>query len=91
MLDFLKYEAVSMLDFSDDERETLIKRAEACIEGFGKLETIEVGGVEPLVSVLSMHTVLREDVSEKLLSRDEVMANAPEQYDGYFQVPGTLE
>jgi len=33
---------------------------------------------------------MREDVAVKLLPRDELLANAPEEYDGYFKVPGTL-
>jgi aspartyl/glutamyl-tRNA(Asn/Gln) amidotransferase C subunit len=40
--------------------------------------------------VLNLQNVLREDAAKKLLSREELLSNAPEQYDGYFQVPGTL-
>ena len=47
--------------------------------------------MQPLVSVLDIKNVLREDIEAKTISRDEILENAPEQYDGYFQVPGTLE
>ena len=91
MFDIAKYEAMAMLDLPDDERGALGKRAAALAESFAALDEIDAGGVLPLVSVLDIHTVLRQDVSEKILTRDEIMANAPEQRDGYFQVPGTLE
>ena len=91
MLDVSKYETVAMLRLSDDERTLIAARAEAFAEGFDALDAVDTDDVEPLVSVLDAHTVLREDVSEKLLTRDEVMANAPEKHDGYFQVPGTLD
>ena len=91
MIDIKKYESAGMFDFADDEREQINRRAEALAESFKVLDGIDVQGVEPLVTVLDLNTVLREDVAEKVLTRDEIMANAPEQHDGYFQVPGTLE
>jgi len=91
MFDIKRYEAIAMLDLPDDERESLSERAGALLERFDILENADTENVEPLVSVLDLHTVLREDISEKHLVRDEILANAPEQYDGYFLVPGTLE
>ena len=91
MIDIKEYEAMAMLDLPDYEREPLEKRFTDLANGFAKLEEINTGGAEPLVTVLNMNNILREDISEKLLTRDELLSNAPEQYDGYFKVPGTLE
>ena len=91
MLNIKKYESVAMLDLSDGERELLCERATVLTEGFDALEAIVTDGIEPLVSVLDLHTILREDISVKFSKRDDIMANAPEQCDGYFQVPGTLD
>ena len=90
MLDIEKYESVAMLHLPGGEREPLANRAEAIMESFSALENIDTDGAAPLITVLDMHNVMREDVPEKLLSRDEIMANAPDQDDGYFRVPGTL-
>ena len=90
-LNIKKYEAIAMFDLSDGERKKISERAGFLAESSNMLEKIDTDGIEPLVSVLDIHTVLREDKSEKVLTRDEILANAPEQYDGYFQVPGTLE
>ena len=91
LMDITKYEAMAMFDLSEEERGQLGKRAGDLAESFGALDDIDTDGVPPLVSVLCVHSVFREDVSERILTRDEIMATAPEQYDGYFQVPGTLE
>ena len=91
MLDIRGFEAMAMLGLQDDEREMLGERIEALSESFCALGSIDTDGVEPLVSVLSMCNVMREDAAVKHFSRDEILANAPETYDGYFQVPGTLE
>ena len=89
MFDIAKYESVAMLRLSGDERELLGARASDLEDSFNALGEIDANGIEPLVTVLKTHTVLREDVAFKLLARDEIMANAPEQHDGYFQVPLT--
>jgi len=85
------YEAMAMLELSDDERELLSARFEKITDGFSALDAIDTAGALPLVSVLSLNNVMREDVCKKDFTRDEILSNAPEQYDGYFQVPGTLE
>ena len=91
MFDVGKYEGAAMIELSDEERAELAERAGSIADGFARLDGIDVEGVEPLVTVLDVCNVMREDVAAKLLSRDEIMANASEEYDGYFKVPGTLE
>jgi len=90
VLNIKDYEAMAMLDLSDDEREPLSGRLGTIADGFTTLEQIDTDGIKPLVTVLDRHNVLREDVAAKLLTRDEILSNAPESYDGFFQVPGTL-
>ena len=84
------YEAMTKLDLPDSERQILSTVSNILIDDFTKLASINTDGVEPLVTVLDVQNVLREDVSTKMLSRDELLANAPMQSDGYFQVPKTL-
>ena len=91
MLDIKEFEAMVMLDLPEGEREVLSARLCGLDESFTALEKVNTDGAEPLVTVLDMSNVLRGDVAEKLVSRDELLSNAPEQYDGYFKVPGTLD
>ena len=85
-------ESMARLEMSEAERRRASDRADMLIDGFSRLESIDTSGVEPLVTVLDdVKNVFREDVSVKMLSREELLANAPEQYDGYFQVPKTLD
>ena len=85
-----KYEAMAKLDLPDEERQKISTIADRLIDSFGVLSSIDTDGVEPLVTVLDVQNVLRDDVSTKMLSRDELLANAPMAYQGYFQVPKTL-
>ena len=87
----IMYEPMAKLSL-DSETRTWADGVIARLEGeFEKLESVETDGVEPLVTVLDLKNVLREDVSAQVVSRDTLLENAPEEYDGYFQVPKTLE
>ena len=85
------YEAMAKLDLPEDERRWVSNCTDMLIGSFGQLENIDTSGVEALVTVLNVKNVFREDVSTKMLARDELLANAPEQHDGYFRVPKTLD
>lgn len=85
------YEPMAKLSLDGEMRawaDDVIARLES---EFDKMDKVETEGVEPLVSVLELRNVLREDVSAKTFSREVVLENAPEEYDGYFQVPKTIE
>jgi aspartyl/glutamyl-tRNA(Asn/Gln) amidotransferase C subunit len=93
-MDIREYVAMASLDLPVDVRTKISAGAEELIAGFKALEGINVAGVKPLVSVLDItlgREDLREDVPNKLVTREELLENAPEQYDGYFQVPRTLD
>jgi len=91
MREFSDYESMAMLDLSDLERETLRMRFDEIVGGFSVLDAFDTDGVEPLVSVLDVQNVLREDVSSKFISREKLLENAPEQQEGYFVVPAAID
>ena len=44
-----------------------------------------------MVHVMPMTNVIREDVAEKIYTRDQLQEHAPEATDGYWQVPRLVE
>jgi aspartyl-tRNA(Asn)/glutamyl-tRNA(Gln) amidotransferase subunit C len=82
--------AIEKLTLSDEEKAFMEAKIKILEESFAALKQIDTKGIEPLISVMDMQNVLRDDVACKMLSRAELLANAPEQDDGYFQVPKTL-
>ena len=91
MRTFNDYESMAMLDLTEAERTRLTERFDEITGGFAALDAFDTDGVEPLVSVLDLHNVLRDDVASKFISREELLKNAPEQHDGYFQVPAAID
>ncbi len=85
------YEKMSKFDLPEEERRLIDTSAEMLIASFAKIDEIDTAEVAPLITVLEIQNVLRADESFKMLSREDLLANAPEQYDGYFQVPRTLD
>jgi len=88
---FTDYENMAMLDLPEPERLRLLERFNDVTGMFSMLDDYDTSEVEPLVSVLDIYNVTREDVADKFVSRDELLKNAPEQHDGYFQVPAAIE
>ena len=86
-----QYEEMAKLDLPDSERGQISSIADMLIKSFGELDKKDTSNIEPLVTVLDVQNVLREDICIKNISREELLANAPEQYDGYFQVPKTID
>ena len=88
---FTDYESMVMLDLPEDESVRLSERYDEIVSGFDVLDDIDVSSALPLVSVLELQNVMREDVASKLISRDELLKNAPEQHEGYIQVPAAID
>ena len=91
MTDIKKYEAMAKLDLPESERQCLSERIKTLTDSFAALEEIDTDGAEPLVTVLDVQGVMRDDIVNQSVTRDELLSNAPEQYNGYFQVPKTVE
>jgi len=85
------YEKMAKLELSENELERMSALADMLTGSFDALAQVDTDGVEPLVTVLDVKNVLRDDVAVKMLEREELLENAPEQYVGYFQVPKTLD
>ena len=85
------YEAMAKLKLSEDEKGKANDFIKILLDSFNALETVNVDNTSPLVSVLNLNNILREDKADKMISREELLSNAPQQHDGYFQVPKTLE
>ena len=85
------YEILNKLELTEDEHVRVSARANMLIESFKLLEGIDTSDAAPLVTVLDIQNVLREDVFAKTISREELLANAPDRSGGFFRVPKTLE
>ena len=90
-MDIKVYESMAKLDLPQPEHQELSERADALLRSFAAIESVDTDGVEPLITVLDIQNIMREDIPGKYITREELLSNAPEQYNGYFQAPKTLD
>ncbi|MCB1386689.1 MAG: Asp-tRNA(Asn)/Glu-tRNA(Gln) amidotransferase subunit GatC [Nitratireductor sp.] len=56
-----------------------------------QLDEVDVAGVEPMTSVVSMSMKKRDDVVTDGGKADDIVANAPATEDHFFMVPKVVE
>lgn len=74
-----------------DEVERLQEQLSAILDHFAVLNEIDTDGVPPTAQTFEMTNVDRDDEPQPSATRDDVLANAPRQQDGYFRVRAVLD
>ena len=82
---------LSRLAIPAEQEEKYIGQLDKFLTYVENLATVNTDDVKPTTYALPMENVFREDVVKESLHRDEALANAPLQEDGYFKVPKVLE
>lgn len=77
---------------SPEERVTRIaSQLDAVVKYMDVLNRVDTEGVEPLYSLLRRHVAPpRPDAAEKLLTAEEILANAPRRQQTFFAVPPVI-
>ena len=76
---------------TDDEKTHLAAELSQVMDWIDELQSVDTDGVEPLTSVVGARLKTRPDVVTLNVTRDEVLANAPEAMAGFFTVPKVVE
>lgn len=86
-----KIASLSKLEFSDEELETFTNQIEDIMNMSHQLSKIDTTDVKPTINVTDAVNVMREDVAQKPMPREELMKNVPEHENGYIKVPAILD
>ena len=82
---------LAKLELSEEEKKQAKSDMGRMLDYIDKLGELDTNGVEPMSHVFPVQNVFREDVVTNSDTREELLANAPEQKDGMFMVPRTFE
>ncbi len=82
---------LSHLDLDKSLEARLVEDLDRILGYIDQLNELDTDGVEPMMHVLDLTNVLREDVVEPSLNREESLGNAPNTDDEYFLVPRILD
>lgn len=86
-----KVAGLARLHLSDEELERLAPQLSNIIGFVEELGKLDTEGVEPLANVVDITLPLREDIVNDGGYADKILANAPEENQGYFVVPKVVE
>jgi len=74
-----------------DEIERLAAELSGVVEHIDRLQRVDTAGVEPTTAAVPKANVLRPDEPRPSWPPADVLANAPQQRDGLFEVQGVLD
>ncbi len=78
------------LGISDEEAERFSPQFSAIIDYFNMLNEVDTSEVPPAFEIAHQANVLREDVVQPSMSREEFLKNAPKVAGSYVKVPTVL-
>jgi aspartyl-tRNA(Asn)/glutamyl-tRNA(Gln) amidotransferase subunit C len=82
---------LARLHLSDEEQALLQGQLEHIVGYVQQIDALDVSGVDPTSHAVAITNVMRADQVKESLPHDVVMANAPAEVDGQFQVPRIVE
>ena len=81
-----------MFDLNDKEAEEVQERFVTFMEQIKLLEAIDTDGIEPMIYPFEESQVnLRDDVSVNVLTQEQVLMNAKNIDNGYFEIPKVVK
>lgn len=78
---------LSRLELTEAEKEQYTAQLNSILEYAKILVKLDTSKVEPMVHVLPLSNVLREDQIGNSLDQELVLQNAPDRVEGFFKVP----
>ncbi len=82
-----KVAKLARLDVTAEELDRMTVQLDGMLEHFADIDALDLATVEPMTQPYPLVNVLRPDVVQPCLDREEVLAAAPAAEDGRFRVP----
>jgi aspartyl-tRNA(Asn)/glutamyl-tRNA(Gln) amidotransferase subunit C len=89
MIDRLSH--LARLEFKNEEKAEIKNDLTNILSFVEKLNELNTDGIEPLVYVNEDVNVLRKDVQEQIISKQEALKGAPQHDSDYFKTPKVLQ
>ncbi len=82
-----KVSRLARLDLTPAEIEVTTEQLAKMLDHFADIDALDLEAVSPMTQPYPLVNVLRDDVEQPCLDRDEVLAAAPDVEDHRFRVP----
>jgi aspartyl-tRNA(Asn)/glutamyl-tRNA(Gln) amidotransferase subunit C len=78
--------ALARLGLLPEELERMRDQLSSILTSIEKLDELDTASISPTAQTIDLINVMRDDVAEPSLSREQVLQNAPRHRDGFFEV-----
>ena len=78
---------LARLELTEEEKELYTKQLGDVLKYVDQMNEIDTSNVKPMTQVIDFVNVMREDKVEYEHTKEELMANAPDEENGFFKVP----
>lgn len=82
-----KVARLARLELSEGELTAATEQLGDMLDHFADIDALDLADIEPMTQPVELVNVMRDDVVQATLDRDEVLAAAPDAVDGRFGVP----
>ncbi|NCT40637.1 MAG: Asp-tRNA(Asn)/Glu-tRNA(Gln) amidotransferase subunit GatC [Alphaproteobacteria bacterium] len=89
--DVLKVARLARIETTEAQAEALLPQLNNIIGWIEQLSEVDTDNVEPLANVANIELPLRKDEVSDGNCADKVLANAPDEMQGFFSVPKVVE
>ena len=90
-MDIKDVESRSKFTFSDDERTSAYEQIRRYLNCFLRLKDLSASDAEPMINVLEIANIYRNDETDRKTVNFNIEINAPELFDGYYVVPKSFD
>ena len=78
---------LARLELTDAETEKFSKQLGDILKYVEQMNEVNTNGIEPMPHPIPVYNVMREDEVKYEHTKEEMMANAPYEENGFFRVP----
>jgi len=78
---------LARLELTEDETEKYSKQLGEILKYVEQMNEVNTENIEPMPHPIPVYNVMREDVVKYEQTKEEMLANAPCEEDGFFRVP----
>jgi aspartyl-tRNA(Asn)/glutamyl-tRNA(Gln) amidotransferase subunit C len=82
---------LSKLSFDSEARSEIRNDLQKMVGFIEQLQTLDTNGVEPLLHMGDAVNILRQDMVQGSIQREEALLNAPLADDAFFKVPTVIK
>lgn len=82
---------LARLSLTEEEKTRFSEQIGNILDYFNQLKEVNTGNVKPMAQAIPTTNIMREDKVCEAFNRNDILANAPEEENGYFKVPRIIE